>query len=97
MKKFFHILIGLVFGIIFELSNLTQFYSGLLPLNYINRNAFSFFIFYPLMIIIFCIILALIIKKYTFLRFSIGFLGGFLLVLLFMTFLFEILAGPATL
>jgi len=97
MKKFFHVLIGLVFGIIFELLNLTQFYSDLLPMNYINANAFSFFIFYPLLIIIFCIILALIIKKYNFLRFSIGFLGGFLLVLLFMTFLFEVLAGPASL
>jgi len=86
MKKFFHVLIGLVFGIIFELLNLTQFYSDLLPMNYINANAFSFFIFYPLLIIIFCIILALI-----------GFLGGFLLVLLFMTFLFEVLAGPASL
>jgi len=88
---------GLVFGIIFELLNFTQFYRDFFPTNYINANAFSFFIFYPLLIIVFFTILALVIKKYTLLRFSVGFLGGFLLVLLFMIFLFEVLAGPATL
>ncbi len=78
MEKLFIISIGLIFGFIFELLNLSEFYSIFLPKNYVNANASLFLFIYPLLLIILGIVFTLFIKKYNWIWLMTGFLGGFL-------------------
>ena len=82
MKKLFIISIGLFFGFIFEILNLSEFYSIFFPLNYVNSNASLFLLVYPLLFIVSMITLLIFVKKYYWMWLMIGFFGGFLLCIM---------------
>lgn len=78
MKKLFIISIGLISGFIFELLNLSEFYSIFLPKNYVNANAPLFLLIGPLSFIILSFIFTIFTKKYNWMWLIVGFFSGFL-------------------
>ncbi|OGZ63369.1 MAG: hypothetical protein A2639_01730 [Candidatus Staskawiczbacteria bacterium RIFCSPHIGHO2_01_FULL_34_27] len=91
MKKSFIIGIGLISGFIFELLNLSEFYSIFFPKNYVNANASLFLFIGPLLFIISSIIFTIFIKKYNWMWLMVGFFGGFSLC--FMGFMMLLTLG----
>jgi len=83
MKKVFIISIGLIFGFVFEILNLSEFYSIFFPQNYVNGNASLFLFVYPLIFIILIIAFTAFSRKYHHWMWPmLGFLVGFSLCLL---------------